>query len=172
MSEKGINDVNMDEVAAYAGASKMTVYKYFVDKKTLFGEVGKTVISQHIEKISEVTHSEMELTQKMQNFLAISTEFVDSGRYKLCEELSAELPEMRKAYRDYQQAFQQKLETLIEAGMTKNLFRPELSVRMVCDYIIMGIVYYQHDKAYRRRMKEDGGFREQMVKFLVGNIFV
>ena len=56
--------------------------------------------------------------------------------------------------------------------MTKKLFRPELSVRMVCDYITMGIVYYQHDKAYRQRMKEDEGFREQMVVFLVGNIFV
>ena len=109
LSEKGINDVNMDEIAAYAGASKMTVYKYFADKKTLLEETGKTVIMQHMERISEVTHSDMELTEKMRAFLAISTDFVDSGRYRLCEELSAELPEMHKAYREYQKAYQDKL---------------------------------------------------------------
>ncbi|MEX1308390.1 MAG: TetR/AcrR family transcriptional regulator, partial [Eubacteriales bacterium] len=53
--------VSMDEVAAFAGVSKMTIYKYFSDKTTLFDKAGKAVMARSMAELSDTVHNDKSL---------------------------------------------------------------------------------------------------------------
>jgi TetR/AcrR family transcriptional repressor of mexJK operon len=46
--EQGYEGVSMDQIAAEAGVSKLTVYSHFGDKDTLFGEAAKAYCEQQL----------------------------------------------------------------------------------------------------------------------------
>lgn len=46
--EQGYEGVSMDQIAAEAGVSKLTVYSHFGDKETLFGEAAKAHCEQQL----------------------------------------------------------------------------------------------------------------------------
>ena len=49
----GYNAVSVDQIAAEAGISKMTIYKHFHSKEDLFIEIMKNSIDYHMDKIRE-----------------------------------------------------------------------------------------------------------------------
>jgi TetR/AcrR family transcriptional repressor of mexJK operon len=51
----GYDGTSMEEIATKAGASKQTVYKHFVDKETLFGEVVLSTAGQANDPVEMVT---------------------------------------------------------------------------------------------------------------------
>lgn len=50
-SEKGFAAARMDDVAARAGISKGALYLYFDSKEALFGEVIRTAVAPHVERV-------------------------------------------------------------------------------------------------------------------------
>lgn len=172
LAKTGLSGVSMDEIAAFAGASKMTVYKYFSDKAALFDQVGETVLTRSMADLSAVVHADKPLVDRMSAFLAVSTDFVDGGYYRLCEVLQAISPRIRTAFAAYSSSVGDMLKKLIDEGFTDKLFLPQLDRQMVFDYINMGILYYQKNEPYRERMKRDIDYQNRIMSFLVGNIFL
>ena len=170
--DQGTTDVGMDGIAAFSDASKMTVYKYFSDKKHLLSAAGEAVLSENLAALSSVVCSEKNLIARMYDFIAVVTEFVDSGRFDICDSLRAKLPELRSVYGAYVEESNKLLRQLIAEGFLGKCFKPGLEKDLIFDYIHMGIQYYQQNEHYRVRMKSDDEFQNQMMRFMIGNIFM
>jgi len=64
--EFGYSAVSMDQIAAEAGISKMTIYKHFHSKEDLFIEVLKNSIVYHINKIMETINEKYHTFEKIE----------------------------------------------------------------------------------------------------------
>lgn len=62
----GYNAVTMDQIAAEAGISKMTIYKHFHSKEDLYFEVLKNTITYHINKIMETIDEKYHTIEKIE----------------------------------------------------------------------------------------------------------
>ena len=85
--QNGVKKVTMDDIAEQARVSKVTVYKYFTDKDTLYFEVGRYVLSYHLSKLINIIESGDRLIRKLYNYIEIVSDFTDSRRQWLCSEL-------------------------------------------------------------------------------------
>ncbi len=170
--QQGVWNVSMDEIAAYADVSKMTLYKYFDDKTGLLEQVGYAIVTHAQSGFLHVEDSEMTLTARMADFLTEAATFVDNGYYQLCIDLCEKSDKIQKAFTIFKRAQERILGELIEEGIVQHRFKPELDSRMIFDYINMGIAYYENHAPYREQMTKDLDFRDRMMRFLVGNIFL
>ena len=97
----GIKKVTMDEIAESAKASKMTVYKYFSDKDTLYLHVGRQILQAHAAQLAAVAASRATVYQKFGAALDCIASFADGGRFALCGELAAYNPALDAEWADH-----------------------------------------------------------------------
>lgn len=64
----GYNSVSVDQIAAEAGISKMTIYKHFHSKEDLFIEIMKNSIEYHMKKIMEGISEKYHTIEKIEHF--------------------------------------------------------------------------------------------------------
>ncbi|HYF82911.1 MAG TPA: TetR/AcrR family transcriptional regulator [Clostridia bacterium] len=62
----GYNAVSVDQIAAEAGISKMTIYKHFHSKEDLFIEIMKNSIDYHMDKIKEIIKEKYHTIEKIE----------------------------------------------------------------------------------------------------------
>jgi len=70
----GFDGVSMDQIAAGAGVSKLTVYSHFGDKETLFGAAVKAYCEQHLPPLMFVPDPATPLRERL---LAIANAFYE-----------------------------------------------------------------------------------------------
>ena len=70
-SQQGVVNVSMDQVAARAGVSKVTIYKYFHSKEELQRRVADIYIDQAIQAVEKVLDSDQPFIEKLKFALAI-----------------------------------------------------------------------------------------------------
>jgi AcrR family transcriptional regulator len=167
----GIKKITMDDIAENSKVSKVTVYKYFVDKDTLYFEISKYIFSNYIEQLKSTVTSGEALINKLYDFLDIISNFTNSGKFKLCEELAAYNDAIETEYELYLQTYRHSILTLIGEGIENGLIKSNLDRDMIFHYIDMGVVYYQKSVEYRNKMHDDNGFQKQFMLFYIGNIF-
>jgi AcrR family transcriptional regulator len=167
----GIKKITMDDIAENSKSSKVTVYKYFIDKDTLYFEVGKHIFEDYIERLKSVVSSGETLVKKLYDFLDIISDFTNSGKFELCGELAAYNNDVETEYELYLQIYRHSILTLIDEGIKNGIIKSNLARDMVFHYIDMGVVYYQQSYEYRNRMLRDGGFQKQFLSFYISNIF-
>lgn len=77
----GLDKVSMDEIAAKAGVSKVTIYKYFGSKEQLYAEVINLFGEKTLAATAEILNSDLEFLDKLKAVLALqidSAEWVDA----------------------------------------------------------------------------------------------
>lgn len=161
----------MDDIAENARASKVTLYKYFVDKDTLYFQVSKQIFARYTMQLEYVLASDKDLISKFYDYLGIISEFIDSGQFELCRELARYNSEIETEYALYRQTYRRSMLALIDEGIANGLVRRDLDRDMYFYYIDMGILYYQQNSEYRSKMLNDGDFQRRFVSFHIGNIF-
>jgi AcrR family transcriptional regulator len=166
----GIKKATMDEIARSAKVSKMTVYKYFADKDTLYLYVGRQMLAQHAAELAAVAALQTTVFQKFSAALGSISAFADSGKFALCEELAAYNHALDEEWARYLQSYRNTLYALIGEGMAAGRMKPLLDCDMIFHYIDMGVVYYQKNEAYRGRMRANAGFQQRFMDFFIGNI--
>jgi AcrR family transcriptional regulator len=62
----GYNAVSVDQIAAEAGISKMTIYKHFHSKEDLFIEVLNRSIEYHMNKVMEIISEKQHTVEKIE----------------------------------------------------------------------------------------------------------
>ena len=167
----GIKKITMDDIAENSKSSKVTIYKYFADKDTLYLEVGKHIFSDYIERLKNTIASDDALLKKLYGVLDIISDFTNSGKFELCGELTAYNNAVETEYVLYLKTYRHTILTLIDEGLENGLIKSELDRDMIFHYIDMGVVYYQQSSEYRNKMLSDSGFQQQFMLFYISNIF-
>ena len=84
----GARKISMDDIAENSNVSKVTIYKYFADKDTLYREIGKHIFSLYVRQLERIVSSDAALRDKLYDFLDMICDFTNSGRLALCGELA------------------------------------------------------------------------------------
>ena len=167
----GVKKITMDDIAEKVNMSKVTIYKYFTDKDTLYLEAAKSIFTEYIDQLKRIPASGEELIKKMYSFLYIICDFTDSRKLELCEDLAKYNDAVEAEYAQYLQAYRQLMITLVEEGTENSLFKGNLDKNMIFYYIDMGVAYYQKNTEYRNKLNNDNGFQQKFMQFYIGNIF-
>jgi len=162
----------MDEIAEKANVSKVTIYKYFIDKDTLYLEVGKHIFFHYTGRLNHIILSDDVLIKKLYDYLDVISEFTNSGLLDLGIELTHYNQDVEHEYNIYLQEYRNSMFTLIVKGINDGLFKSGLHKDMIFHYIDMGIVYYQQCSEYRNKMLIDRNFKQQFLLFYISNIFI
>ena len=92
----GVGRVSMDEIAAQARVSKVTIYKYFGSKDELYAEVINLYIDETLAAAQEVLDSDIDFLEKLKfpiQSLTESAQLVSLSRlYKIWEQDSGAVP--------------------------------------------------------------------------------
>jgi AcrR family transcriptional regulator len=168
---EGTRKVTMDEIAANAAVSKVTLYKYFGDKDALVAEAAGRLLSGCAARMEGIAASECVLADKMCDFLECVSDFAAGGHYGLCAELARYDDGAQDQYDRFLQVYRRALLALIDEGLSQGLFRAGLERDMVFHYIDMGVAHFRENPEYREKMLHDEGFRGRFMAFFVGNVF-
>ena len=153
----GVSRVTMQEISDKAEVSKMTLYKYYSNKKELALEVLKNEVGKAFTKFEQIIHSDMPFEEKLeQMFLmklegtkGISKEFLNDiyqnpklGLYQYIEEQSRRSTELFKQF--------------LEDSQRQGLIRKDLKIPFVQHYInqLTGLVTDQHLLAHYNNPQE------------------
>jgi len=169
---EGIKKITMDDIAQNTNVSKVTIYKYFIDKDTLYSEIGKHIFSCYIIKLKNIIASDEILIKKLYDYLNVISDFINSGQFDLCLELSKYNLNVETEYKLYLQTYRESILTLINRGIIDGLIKSNLDSDLIFHYIDMGIVYYQQSSEYRYKMLNNNNFQQHFLLFYISNIFV
>lgn len=168
----GVRKITMDDIAESSNVSKVTIYKYFTDKDTLYREIGERIFSQYMLELERIVSSDTALVGKLYDFLNVICDFTNSGHLALCGELAKYNAAVEAEYERYLQTYRRSLTALIDEGMREGLVKRNLERDMVFHYIDMGVAYYQQNSEYRERMLRDNRFQRGYMLFYMSHIFV
>lgn len=167
----GVKKITMDDIAESSKVSKVTIYKYFVDKDTLYLEISRRIFSHYAEQLERALVTGDVLTKKLYTYLDVLCEFTDSGKFGLCNELIKYNHEIEVEFDLYLQTYQRTIFSLIDEGIESGLMKSGLDKDSIYYYIDMGILYYQQNSEYRSKLRTDGSFRQRFMLFYISNIF-
>lgn len=168
----GIKNTTMDEISQASNASKVTIYKYFQDKDTLYLQIGKHIFSRYIIKLNSILASDDALIKKLYDYLNVLSDFINCGQFNLCIELAKYNRDVETEYNLYLQTYKTSMLMLIDNGINDCLIKSDLNRDMIFHYIDMGIVYYQQNSDYRYKMLNDRNFQKEFLLFYISNIFI
>jgi AcrR family transcriptional regulator len=132
----GVSRVTMEEISDKADVSKMTLYKYYSNKKELALEVLKNEVGKAFTKFEQIIHSDLPFEEKLeQMFLmklegtkGISREFISDiyqnpklGLYQYIEEQSRRSTELFRQF--------------LEESQRQGLIRKDLKIPFVQHYM-------------------------------------
>ncbi|MFZ7120672.1 MAG: TetR/AcrR family transcriptional regulator [Eubacteriaceae bacterium] len=171
-SENDIKKVTMDDIARQANVSKMTLYKYFGDRESLYKYVFKWVVKQHDSQLEKVFSSKDNTTQNMIAFLNVSVDFIDKMHYALCMKLSQFDDDIKKEFTSLNHKNKTIMIDLIMQGKKNMLISRDISNECIYHYIDMGLCYYINNTDYRKKILSDNTFRKEFMTFLLSHVFV
>lgn len=126
----GYKSVSMDHIAQEANVSKMTIYKYYPSKDTLFIEVLKTITDRHFEiielRLAALTHS-MDKIQCLYDYSLSNANVIPESLIREIMERSNVL----EAISQYKQQWTSNMwQSLLKQGIESGDLRP-LDTEMV-----------------------------------------
>jgi TetR/AcrR family transcriptional regulator, mexJK operon transcriptional repressor len=122
---QGFDGTSMDQIAAEAGVSKLTVYSHFGDKETLFAAAAKAYCERQLPSSLFEAHPEVPLRERLLQiarafFAMISSPEAVAGHRILCTPQMAESPIPRMFWeagpKRVQEAFAELLRRRVSAG--------------------------------------------------------
>lgn len=167
----GIKKITMDDIAENANIAKATLYKHFMDKDTIYKEVGKHIFTTYRDKLENTLAAEYALIKKLYDCLDILSDFMGSGKFALGKELSMLNDDVAAEYETYLRTYKRSILVLIDMGIANSLIKKNLDRNMIFYYIDMGVVYFQQGPEYRNKILRDSHFQQQFMLFFISNIF-
>jgi TetR/AcrR family transcriptional repressor of mexJK operon len=122
---QGFDGTSMDQIAAEAGVSKLTVYSHFGDKETLFAAAAKAYCEQQLPSTLFEAHPEVPLRERLMQiarafFAMVSAPEAVAGHRILCTPQMADSPIPRMFWeagpKRVQHAFAGLLRARVAAG--------------------------------------------------------
>lgn len=170
--DNDIKKVTMDDIAKLSNVSKMTVYKYFSDKESLYNYVGVAVIESCYNALIGLLDSDINVIQKMIGVTSVLVDFITQEHLSLCIELGALNNDVNIEIEQFNTNIKEIIISLIKEGKKNKLIYEDISDECIYHYIDMGLNYFQHNLEYREKIMSDSSFRRDYMTFIWSNIFI
>ena len=132
----GVSRITMEEISSKAHVSKMTLYKYYSNKKELALAVLETEIGKSMDKFRDIIKSDIAFEEKLEQMFRLKTE----GTREISREFLSDIyqnPEL--GLHTYVAAQAQKSATLftsfLQDSQRKGLIRQDLKIPFVVHYM-------------------------------------
>ncbi len=168
----GAKKVTLDEIADKANVSKVTIYKYFGDRETLFEIIACHIMNTTISQLEMIRETEKSVTTQMIKTTWVLVNLINTGHAGLCEDLVSRTTTCQKKYQEYTSDIRSSIEDLVKAGQNHGMIRTDLSPEMVYYYIDMGLSYFRYGEDYRNKLLTDNAFAKSYMSFIWSNIFI
>lgn len=169
--QNGVRKTTMEDIAEYSHTSKVTIYKYFIDKDALYYEIGTLLFADYSRQLQNIFSANVAYKQKLYDFLDAINNFFKSGRLDLCKELDKYNEKIAREYQRHVLENKKSILAMIDEGVRIGFIKNDLDRDMIFYYIDMGIVYFQQNEEYRNRLINDDGFQKWFLLFYIGHIF-
>jgi AcrR family transcriptional regulator len=169
--ETGIKKVTMDDIAGRANVSKMTVYKYFKDKESLYGYTAAALAETCRRDLAEKLAQAESAARRMVSCTAVLTEFIAHGYWSLSVGLGDLNIEAKAEFEKLRADTENAILQLIREGKRSGLIREDVSDACICHFIDMGLTYFLHNTDYREKILRDSLFRKEYMDFLWSSVF-
>lgn len=129
----GFSKVTTDEVAASAGISKKTLYKYFDSKEALFTEVINRTVQALAEEIeATVEDGETDFPEKLRRLIELRAAQFSRISQPLINDVQRNFPLLWKQVEEYRRTrLEAHLGRLIGEGVKQGVFRPDIDAKML-----------------------------------------
>jgi AcrR family transcriptional regulator len=126
-AQRGYAAVSMRALAQAADLSPATLYHYFPNKEALLRELAFAIAERFMRRVEGIVEAPLEVTYKLERFCQAHLEVLledpaQAGIFLREAPQHLEEPE-RARFLALQQAYEQKLEAILQEGLHRNLFR-------------------------------------------------
>ena len=141
VSEGGWPEARVSHVAASAGLAIGTVYRYFPSKTDLFVEVLSTVSQREVQVLEAIADGDEAPGQRLHQAVVAFVERAMRNR-RLAYALIAEPCERQidEARLTYRYAISKQIMRIVEAGVARGDFRPDLDCSVAATVIVGGFM--------------------------------
>ncbi len=167
-----IKKVTMDDIASLSNVSKMTIYKYFGDKESLYQYIGRALLDRCYNELIDQFNSEKKFVEKMVRCTSVLTIFIAEENLSLCIRLGTLNDEVKDHLVQFNKRIRALLIDLIQEGKNQKLIYADISDECIYRYVDMGLSYFQHNPEYRQKILCDAAFRQEFMSFLWKNVFI
>lgn len=127
----GVDRVSMDEIAAKANVSKVTIYKYFESKEQLYTEVINLFVDETLAATEDILNSDMDFLEKLKLPLRIQT---NSSQLVSFNHLFQVWEEDSRTTKSIQNKVKVLMYKLYEEGKKKGYIREDLPFEILYQY--------------------------------------
>jgi AcrR family transcriptional regulator len=131
IARKGLANASMQEIASEAGIAKGTIYLYFQNQQELLERTVDAALSRLLTGLEGVLESDLPFRSRMEAFLRIQLEFLDShqqffrvlaaSRYPVGTQPSRCTRTERPQYQHYHRKFSAFLSQAMEGGAVRSM---------------------------------------------------
>ena len=169
--QQGVRKTAMEDIAAHARVSKVTVYKYFGDKDGILNAVCCWLTERCLQTLVAQTEAGLDTAACLISFTQVLSDFIRSGEQALCSQLGAITNLSAAHYAAFEERVKAMIFALIRESKDAHLIEKGLGDEVIYHYIEMGLCYYKENTLYRERMWVDANFRKAFLHLIWRNIF-
>jgi AcrR family transcriptional regulator len=148
-SEGGFHKVSMSDVAARAGITRATLYKYFADVEAIFEESHQRILERHLRHVQAMAEGDGDPLSRL---TAIARFFADMS-FRHHGHRSAEVLHRKEHARAAEERLLGLVERILAEGSEAGLFRRDVPPRELAVYLhgsLAGAHRLPHEEAVRR----------------------
>ena len=128
---RGVQQVSVDEIAAQANVSKVTVYKYFGSKDELYAEVVNQFMEETLVATEAVFHSEVDFLDKLKFAVGIQTSLSQLVSYAYLFDVWEKRGDIASRMDETMQKVRALMLGILEEGKRLGFIDPHLSFDML-----------------------------------------
>jgi TetR/AcrR family transcriptional regulator, cholesterol catabolism regulator len=128
----GVRAVTMDEIARLSGVSKKTIYQEFTDKNALVLETFTTFLDEHNCMMQQLPELEDGVIEHLISLSTLIRKRFSEINPMVLNELQRYYPQCWALFEDFKKrGIQEEIIKLLEMGIEKGYFRPEIDTRIM-----------------------------------------
>jgi AcrR family transcriptional regulator len=167
-----IKKVTMDDIANVSNVSKMTIYKYFIDKDSLYKHVAEALLDGCYNNLKAQLNPNINVIQKMIGVNSVLVDFISEGNLSLCLKLGHLNEEVKLLLERFNERTRLIIIDIVREGKSQKLIYEDISDECIYHYIEMGLNYFQNNLEYRKKIMSKPVFRQEFMSFLWKNVFI
>jgi AcrR family transcriptional regulator len=163
--------VTMDDIARLSNVSKMTVYKYYGDKESLYLYAAEALLERCDSDLKKHLNPHIDVVQKMIGFTSVLITFITEEDWSLCNRLGNLNEEVKNVLARFHESTKSLMLEIIKEGKKHHLMHENISDECIYHYINMGLNYFQNNMEYRNKVINNPVFRQEFMSFIWKNVF-